>query len=70
MTDLVKVALISALPSTILAAGTLIAAIRNGFKTDAVHLAVNSRLSELLEVTRSSSHAKGVADEQARQSAP
>ncbi len=63
MTDAVAVALVVAVPPTLLAVATLVASIKNGQKADAIHVLMNSRLDELLAATRISSHAQGVADE-------
>jgi hypothetical protein len=62
MTDLVKVAIITAVPSTIAA----ILGFLNRTKIGAVEEKVDGRLTELLELTRRSSHAAGVLDEKER----
>ena len=62
MTDLVKVALITAVPSTLAA----IIGIFNRTKLAAVSEQVDGRLTELLALTRKSSHAEGMKDEKAR----
>ncbi len=58
MSDVVIVALIGALPATL---GVCLGLV-NRQKIEAVHIAVNSRLTELLELTAKSSHAEGKAD--------
>jgi hypothetical protein len=66
--DLLKV-----LPPTLLAVATLIASIsalivsvitaqRSGSKLDHLHIALNSRLSQLIEQTSRASRAEGVAE--------
>lgn len=52
----------------------LLLAIAAGFfalysKVDGVHKQINSRMDELLVLTRNSAHAQGVADEQERRGA-
>jgi hypothetical protein len=56
MTDIVKVALITAVPSTIAA----VVSIFNRKKLEKVSDQVDGRLTELLALTRKSSHAEGV----------
>ncbi len=62
MSDLVLVALISALPPTIVAAGAIVIGIMNKRGIEDLHVAVNSRLTELLELTAKSARAEGKAD--------
>jgi hypothetical protein len=38
----------------------------NMFKNQSIHVMLNSRLSELLQLTKTSSHAEGVKDEKER----
>ncbi len=67
MTDPVKIALIVAIAPTLIALGGVINSVRNGRKLDNIHIDLNSRLSQLLEVTRvserASGHAEGMAEE-------
>jgi len=63
VTDAVWVALIAAVP----AGGAVILGFINRSKLGAVETRVDGRLSELLELTRKSSHAQGVADEKESQ---
>jgi hypothetical protein len=59
MTDIVKVALIMSLPSTV-------SMIISGFthkKLDTVKTEINGRMTQLLEVTKSASFAEGRRDE-------
>ena len=69
MSEPVIVAMLVAIPPTLVAMAALIASLRNGKKTDAIHVLMNSRLDELLAATRRSSHAEGVADEVKRSAA-
>jgi hypothetical protein len=59
MTDIVIVALIAAIPGTVAA---IISGI-NKVKLDKVEIRVDGRLTQLLELTKQSSHAEGVKDE-------
>jgi len=59
VTDTVVVALIAAVPATVAA----LVSRRNGYKIEEIHLAVNSRLSQLLKVVEAKSHAEGVKQE-------
>jgi hypothetical protein len=56
VTDTVQIALIVAIPPTLVALGGLVQAIRT-------HGLVNSRMTELLDLTRKSSKAEGVQEE-------
>ena len=49
MSDVVTVALVGAVPSTIVAAATLVVAIRNGRQGQKIHLLVNSKMSAALQ---------------------
>jgi hypothetical protein len=62
MTDIVRVALITATPPTIVALGALAASLSNYRKIAELHVIVNSRLSELLKVTGKASFAEGKAE--------
>ena len=59
----VEIALISSLAPTIAALGALVLGFVNRTKLEKVSTQVDGRLSELLELTRKSSHAEGVKDE-------
>lgn len=61
MSDVVVVALISAVPAVIAAIGAFVAV----FKVATVHTLINSRVDELVAATRSLAHAQGVSDERA-----
>jgi len=63
MTDAVTVALIAAIPATIVAAGGLMLGFMNRRKLGDVEQKVDGRLTELLELTRKSSHAEGVKEQ-------
>lgn len=62
MDNTIVVALIAVFPPSVLAGAALITSLRNGKKVDAVHVDVNSRLTELLETTRVASRAEGVLE--------
>jgi hypothetical protein len=52
-----------------IALAALVAAVTgivNMFKNQSIHVMLNSRLSELLQLTKTSSHAEGVKDEKER----
>lgn len=55
-------AAIATVPPTIFALAALRASKDNGKKVEELHLAVNSRLSQLIEQTQKASHAEGVAE--------
>lgn len=69
MNDLVIVALVAAIPPTMLALATLITSLRIGRKVEEVHHATNGMKDALMKVTRSDAlqegHSAGVADEKA-----
>jgi hypothetical protein len=56
VTDIIKAALIASAPPTMMALAALVKVFQIGFKVD-------GRLTELLELTRKSSHAEGVKAE-------
>jgi hypothetical protein len=66
MDSLVKVALITAVPSTLAAVVSLL----NRTKLDKVSNQVDGRLTELLEITRKSSHAEGVLQQKDEEHGP
>lgn len=66
MSDLVIVALITAVPPTIASVAALIVSIMNGRKVEAVHKATNSMKDALVAAAKLEGHAAGVAEEQAR----
>jgi hypothetical protein len=49
---------------------TLIQSRKNGDKTDGLHQQLNSRLTELLSITKTSSHAEGVIEGKASSTDP
>ncbi len=59
MTEAVKVAIIVAIPPTLAAPVGMFASLRNGKKVAELHVLVNSRLTQLLNLTASSSRAEG-----------
>ena len=60
-------AAIGTIPPTILALAALRASRDNGRKVEQLHVAVNSRLTQLLEQTQKASHAEGMAEGAKRQ---
>ena len=66
MSDPVKIALIVAIAPTLLAAGSFITSLRNRTKLDALHVDINSRLTELLKAREAEGHAAGVEQERNR----
>jgi hypothetical protein len=63
MTDAVEIALIAAIPPTVVACGAVWLGFVNRSKLTNVGEKVDGRLSELLALTRKSSHAEGVKDQ-------
>lgn len=59
MTEAVQIAVIVAIPPTLLAAGALVASVRNGSKIQDVHLSINSRMDQLVAASK----AQGRQDE-------
>jgi hypothetical protein len=59
MTDAVTVALIVAVPPTLLGIAQLISSMKNGSKIEGVHLSINSRMDELVRAAK----AQGRQDE-------
>jgi hypothetical protein len=59
MTDAVQIAMIVAIPPTLLGAAALVASIRNGTKIQDVHLSINSRMDQLVKASK----AEGRQDE-------
>lgn len=62
MTDAVQIAFIAILPATLASLGALIASMRNKAAIQEVHQVVNSRMDQMLELTRKSSKAEGVKE--------
>jgi hypothetical protein len=62
MTPVVEVAIIAAVPPTVVALGAVFLGWMNRTKLTDVGQKVDGRLTELLELTRKSSHAEGVRD--------
>ncbi len=63
MSDTVLTAIIVAIPPTLVALVAAIKSFRNGAAVEKVHIAINSRMDEMLKLTRTSSHAEGVLEE-------
>ena len=59
MTDATQTAIIVAIPPTLMGVAAIIASLRNAKKIEQVHLLINSRVTELLALTKSSSFAEG-----------
>jgi len=53
-------ALFAIIPLTIMSLSALITTVRNGRKIADLHVLVNSRMTELLELTRRASKAEGI----------
>jgi hypothetical protein len=73
MSEAIIIGLFSSIPATITAAAALIVSIRGNAKVEELHLAVNSRLTELLASVgaenRANGKAEGVEAERVRQGA-
>ena len=63
MTEAVEIAIIASTPPTIVALGAVVLGWLNRTKLTDVGQRVDGRLTQLLELTRKSSHAEGVKDE-------
>jgi hypothetical protein len=63
MTDAVQIAIIAAIPPTLVALTGVILGFLNRGQIAKVHEEVNSRMTEMLKLTRESSHAQGMKDE-------
>jgi hypothetical protein len=68
--DVVKVAIIGAIPPTVGATFGVILGFINRAKIKDLHVIVNSRLTQLLELTATSSEARGALEEKKRQNEP
>lgn len=62
MSEPVQIALIVAVAPTLLALASVVSSFRNSKKLEALHVDVNSRLSQLLAKTEISAHAEGKAE--------
>ena len=67
MTPIVEVALISAIPPTLVALGAVFLGWMNRTKLEDVGQKVDGRLTELLDLTRKASYHEGVADQKEKQ---
>lgn len=63
MSDQLLIAIVAAAPGILVSLGTLAGVIITALKLKRVHTEINSRMTELLEVTAKSSKAEGVAQE-------
>lgn len=59
MTDILMVAMLVAIPPTVLAAFSLWSSIQNSKQLRSIHIEVNDRLSQLLKKSEEAAHAKG-----------
>lgn len=59
----ILIALIVAIPPTLAGVAAVIVALRAKAKTEEIHLLVNSKMTELLELTAKASRAEGVKSE-------
>lgn len=66
MTDAVVVALIVAVPPTLVAMGSLVVSLKNKAGIHDVHLSMNSRFDEWMKMVKTASFAEGVKSEQDR----
>lgn len=62
MTDSVKIALIATIAPTLVAVGGLVSSLRNRTKLKALHVDINSRLTQLLSATGARERAEGVLE--------
>ena len=62
MSEPVQIALIVAVAPTLLALASVVSSFRNSKKLEALHVDVNSRLSQLLAKTETSARAEGKAE--------
>lgn len=71
MTDTVLVGIIAAVPATIAAAAALVVSVRGNRKIDELHLSINGRMAQLIDMTSKAASADGKAAgiEQERQRA-
>jgi len=63
MDPVVEVAVIAAVPSTLVACGGLLLGWLNRAKLTEIHVDINSRITQLLQATSDSSYKSGRADE-------
>ncbi len=66
MSDGVVIAIVASVAPTLAALATLVVGIRNSRKIEHVHRTVNSRLDQLVALTRVEAHAAGVKEEKDR----
>jgi len=62
MTDAVQIALIVAIPPTIVAVGGLVVSLLNRKQGQKIEFKVDGKMDELLSLTRSGAHAEGIAE--------
>jgi len=63
MDPAVALALIAVAPPTLASAVGIFIALRNGKRVEDVHVEINSRMTQLLALTRKASHAEGMKDQ-------
>jgi hypothetical protein len=68
LSDTQLTVIVAQVPATIIAISALIASLKNGKKADRLAVKVDGRLTELLALTRKSSHAEGMKDEKSHPS--
>ena len=61
------ISLIAAFSGFLAAVGALIASLKNGQRIQEVHLSINSRMDQLVAVTKAAAHAEGVEQERIRE---
>ncbi len=61
MTESVQIALIVAVPPTLVAVAALVSSLKNSSKLQALHIDLNSRLTQLMEASAKSERAMGHA---------
>jgi hypothetical protein len=62
MTDVIAVAIVTAVPPTILAIATLVAIIRNNYKMSTLHELVDGKFSEMLAAMTTAAKIEGKVD--------
>lgn len=65
--DQLIIPIVVATAPTITAVAALVVAIRNGKKTDDIHLQINSRMDEFMELIKEAAYDKGVKSETDKQ---
>lgn len=63
MSETIIVAVIAAIPTTLASIAAFLQSRKNTAKLAAIHVEINGRLTQLLELTGKASHAQGMKDE-------